>query len=277
MLATLDAHIAGLHHLLVLDPVCAPEDVAALARSRYPEAAWASQDELILEEHVALTGPWSLDDGVRRDFDLPAWAAQAWVCLVPQVRSGELPLGLIGTDPLLDAYPQAVPHGVEMDTLRFLQAAARRLGGAVHLAGTNVVFLPDPQSAVDLTVYSPDYLSPEAMMATIEREDAQIDGRMRRSWSISMPARPGDPDSGLIQIIHERQDAPFAISGLDWAGHSRGTEIRWHPPEDMRGRLRRAQRYLRRDVIHQVEALARAAVDRTGGVPLDDDGFIVAL
>nr|NLD41087.1 hypothetical protein [Actinomycetales bacterium] len=277
---TLDARLAGLHHLLVLDSTCSPADLAALARSRYPGATWLADDILQLEEEVTLTGPWPLDDEVRRTLDLPGWATQAWLCFCQQDRSGPLPLALEGTDPVLDAYPEAVPTGRELDTLRFLQAVARRLGGGVHLAGTAVVLLPDPQSAVDLTVYGQEYVVAEEFLEAAGREDLQVDATIRKSFSLWAPAIPGTSqgESGVIHVLHQRAPVPFALSGMEWAERARMTSIRWHPPHSLLGRLQRAERHRRLEVIRQIEALARIAVELSGGgVAIDDDGFVVAL
>lgn len=276
---TLDPHLAGLHHLLVLDATCSASDVAALARSRYEEASWIADDAIVLERDATLTGPWLVDDHVRTTLDLPSWATQAWVCLVPKTREGRLPLGLQGLDPILDAFPEAVPAGLEFDTLRFLQSVARRLGGGVHLAGTAVVLLPDPQSAVDLTVYGPARVDMDQFMAASGREDITVDGQVRRSWALWMPALPGaDLDEvGGIHVIHQRSEVPFAISGMDWAPNARMTSVRWHEPRPMIGRLQRADRQLRLRVIREVERLSRVVTGMDGGVVLDDDGFVVAL
>ena len=276
---TLDARLAGLHHLLVLDSSGSVADVTALARSRYPGAAMVADDILQLEEEVTLTGPWPFDDAVRRALDLPGWATQAWLCFCQQERSGVLPLGLEGVDPVLDAYPQAVPAGRELDTLHFLHSVARRLAGAVHLAGTAVVLLPDPQSAVDLTVYGPSAIVMEEFLGASHRKDIQVDNRIRKSWAAWMPALEGTDheESGIIHVIHQRSEVPFAISGMEWAERARMTGIRWHAPHSLLGRLQRAERHRRLRVIREIETLARAAIALSGGVALDDDGFVVAL
>lgn len=278
MPALLDLRLAAVHHLLVLDSSCTSEQVAALARSRYPDGSWTRQDELTLEESVVLTGPWPLDHNLRSIMDLPAWSAQAWVCLVPHERAGPLPPGLAGTDPILDAYPHAIPHGVELYTLRFLHAVARRLAGAVHLAGTGVILIPDPGSAVDLTVYGPSLFSVATLAAVTGRADAISDGVAATSWSASMLAVPGNEESGQIQVIHEPCEVPFALSGMEWADAAYGTAVRWNPPEWARGgRIHRAQRELRAEVIRQVEAVAAGIVAHTGGAVVDEDGFVVTL
>ncbi|MDO5495457.1 MAG: hypothetical protein Q4G64_07075 [bacterium] len=275
----LDPHLASLHHLLVLDAQCSAADVAALARSRYPDAAWIADDAIVLERDATLTGPWEVQPEVRSVLDLPAWSTQAWVCLTPKVREGGLPLGLEGHDPILDAFPSAIPTGIEFDTLRFMQSVARRLAGAVHLAGTSVVLMPDPQSAVDLTVYGPGRLDLEEFVATTGREDARIDSRIRKSWALWMPALPGGEldEVGGIHVIHQRSEVPFAISGMEWAEGARMTSVRWHEPRPMTGRLQRADRHLRLQVIQEIEQYARAAAMLVGGIAVDDDGFVVAL
>lgn len=273
----LDARLAGLHHLLVLDDAVSPSDVAALARSRFPEAGFSGTDLLVLFGQVHLTGPWELDDALRRTLDLPAWAQQAWLCFVQQDRSGPLPIGLIGTDPILDAYPHGVPDGDELDTLHFLQSVARRLGGGVHLAGTTTFLAPDPQSAIDLVVYTGASVPSEAVVAGLGRDDVRVDGT-DDTWALTMPPVEDDDDGGVLHVTHEPSPVPFAISGMPWAEHATAVAVRWYAPwEKEPARLSRRERGVRDRAIHAVETVARTVLRVGGGVVLDDDGFVVAL
>jgi len=273
----LDPRAAHLHHLLLVDADVTHDDVEALVRSHYPQSGWVAADAMALEVDVELTGPWAVGTAVRRQMDAPAWLEQAYLAVCPQERSGELPEALKGLDPIMDAYPFATPQGRELRTLTFLHAAARRLGGAVHLAGTAVLLQPDPESAVDLTVYAPAYAEVEPARAAIGRDDVVLDGRTRRSWSLSMPAA-----AGRIRVVSERHPMPpLALAGLPWvAPGARGYEVRWIEPDTYStrgGRLSISQRRVRSGVTSEIERIAGAIAELTGGVAVDDDGFIVAL
>lgn len=282
----LDPKAAHLHHLLLTDDEVAQTDLDSLARSWFPGAGQISMDAITLGPGVFLTGPWAVGGDLRARLDAPTWATSAYLALCPAERAGALPPDLLGTDPILDAYPHGVPTGTELEVLRFLAAAARRLAGALHPAGTAVLLQPDPASAVDLAVFAPTSLTAEAVAAAIGRDDVVLDGRTRRTWSISMPALPagaGDAEpAGILQVVSDRHPMPpLAIGALDWATPgARGYEVRWHPPEEYLarpGRLSLSQRRVRAAVIAEVERIAHAVQQLAGGVVVDDDGFLVAL
>ena len=282
MSAELEPRLARIHHLLLLDAAVTSEEVAALARSRYEQAGWAQSDLLTLEPGVFLTGPWTLPPELRAALDAPEWAAQAYLCIVPQDRAGELPQDLAGLDPAMDAYPYATPRGVEVATLRFLQAAARRLAGALRFGGTAVVSQPDPRTAVDLTVYTPSRLDRAEVLEVLEPHGARMDSESRSTFSLTLPPIPGRDDAGIIQVLSERHPrVPLALSGLEWAvDGARAYEVRWYPPEEflVRGiRLTAAQRAMRAEAAATVERVARLLVELGEGMAVDDDGFVVAL
>jgi hypothetical protein len=291
----LDPRAAHLHHLLLTDQEVSRADLDALARSWFPQAGEISLDAIALGPGLFLTGPWAVGEVIRSQLDAPPWATSAYLALCPQERAAALPPELLGIDPILDAYPAGIPHGRELEVLRFLHAAARRLAGALHLAGTAELLQPDPESAVDLSVYAPVTLTAEAVVEAIGRDDVSLDGRTRRTWSISMPAVPvrmpttarrgrraavASESAGILQVISDRHPMPpLAIAGLEWAAPgARGYEIRWHPPvEYVTGRLALAQRRVRAEVIAEVERIAREVVRLAGGVVVDDDSFLVSL
>ena len=269
----LSAHEAHLHHLILLDAEVTPEDVEALARSHYPHAGWVDTDTIALEHEVSLTGPWAVPAKIAAQLGAPGWVAQAVVVLCPQERLGEVPESLRGVDEIADAYPYATPQGIELETLQFARAAARRLAGALHLAGTAVTIQPDSDESIDLVVYAPIYLRGDQALALVSGGD--LDGMTRKTWSISLPAR-----AGAIQVMANLHPvAPIVLAAFEWAGLSvRGYEVRWHAPEDWLGReLTRAEREVRTEVAGAIETIAGRIAELTNGVCVDDDGFLVAL
>lgn len=273
MRAQLSPHDAHLHHLLLLDSEVAPDDVEALARSRYPHAGWVDAETIALDQDVLLTGPWDLARDVAEQLGAPGWATQAVLVICPQERRGEVPPELRGLDEITDAYPYATPGGAELETLQFARSAARRLAGALHLAGTAVTIEPDPDESIDLTVYAPTYLRADQALALIP--GATRDGETRRSWSVSLPAV-----AGQIQITAGVHPVPpIVLSGFDWVQLSvRGYEVRWHAPELMIGReLAPRERDVRNQVASTIEMIAGRIAQLTDGLAVDDDGFLVSL
>ena len=158
----LDRSLAEPRHLLALPSDVTPDEVEALAVSRFDDAGWTGPSSLRLTGPALLTGPWRLDDALRQALDLPGWAVTAMLLRCPVQRSAPVPRELLGLGGLLDAFPDGEPVEVEGEVLRHLLAQARRLGGALRLAGTGAVLVPDPATAVDLTVHAPVWLDPDA-------------------------------------------------------------------------------------------------------------------
>lgn len=161
-LPRLDRALAEPRHLLVLSAEVLPEEVEALAVSHFDDAGWTGPATLRVTGEAQLTGPWQVDDAVRSGLDLPAWAVAAMLLRCPVQRSAPVPPELRGMGGLLDAFPEGEPVGLEKVVLDHLLAQARRLGGALRVAGTGTVLVPDPASAVDLTVHTTVWLEPEA-------------------------------------------------------------------------------------------------------------------
>lgn len=163
----LDAGLAFAHHLLVLAEDVYAEDVEALAASRFEGAARRGPRLLALTGDAVLTGPWAVDDAARAALALPAEAALAYLLRAPVLRGAPPSDAAITQDARARAFADGMPFGVEGDAVDFLVAAARRLGGAVRIAGSGQVVVPDPDSDVDLWVYAPVWLDPQALLAVV--------------------------------------------------------------------------------------------------------------
>lgn len=158
-------------HLLVLGEDITADEVEALALSQDLHSGWVGASRLQLLPGAELQGPWKLDAELRNLFDLPPWAAQIMLLECEPVRSGPLPAALTGIDALSDAFPLAQPTGTELIALTRLRAIARRLAGALRLAGDPevrggkprpVLLTPDPETSISLTVYAPVWIAPDA-------------------------------------------------------------------------------------------------------------------
>jgi hypothetical protein len=286
-LTPLDRGLADSHHLLLLAEDVDAEELEALAVSRSEEAGWAAPDQLQLQPGVVLTGPWGVDDGLRTAYDLPAWAAQAYVLYSPVQRGGPLPAGLRGVDPVLDAFPNGVPEGVESDAIGHLRAMGRRLRGALRLAGSGAVVVPDPDAAIDLTVLAPVWLEHDACLEVLrpvlpalrsalddipaELADNELEGYMLVA----------DPGEGNLLEIHVTglEQVPTVLRGTAWAaGGVISYEVRWRPGRPdlaYSGRPPLGVRRERTRAAGLIEAAAAALHGVVGGEIVDDDGFLV--
>lgn len=164
--ADLDVGRARPHHLLAVPENVTVAEVEALAVARSPRAG-RTEGRLRLTEEASLSGPWRVTESARGVLDLPPRAAWAYLLHCPVHRSGPLPVELYGTDQLLDAFAAGLPEGPELEALEHCRAVARRLHGALRVAGSGAVLQPDPGAAVDRTVVSPVWLDPEACVQVL--------------------------------------------------------------------------------------------------------------
>jgi hypothetical protein len=185
-------------HLLALPPNVEPGELEVLALSRFGRVAWEEDDtprprtgllpavtaafgvravpaavmaasRLRLGRQSALVGPYGLTSSHATALGLPASSDTVWVVETPWER-GEAPFAFGGDrDGLRRAFPDGLPVREEERVVRWLVAAARRLGGAVRIAGNRVVLAPDPDAAVDLTLYTTRWPAPEELLANVRR------------------------------------------------------------------------------------------------------------
>lgn len=286
MSAPLVRALAEPHHLLVLPADIHPDELEALAVSRSETAGWTGEADLRLAPGVHLTGPWSLDADLRTAFDLPAWSAEAYLLRCPVQRGGPLPAELRGIDPLLDAFPEGVPVGVEQESLDHLRAFARRLGGALRLAGSGAVVVPDPEAATDLTVLAPVWLDHDACLQVLEQSLPHVRSLLDdvpdaaaadlQGYGIVSELAGGD----LVELIASGSArTPTVLRGEEWAADGVVTyELRWRParPETaFAARPPLGQRRARSEAAALIERAAVALHAVVGGEISDDDGFLV--
>lgn len=155
------------YHLLAVADDVSPQEVETLAAQIWPEAQWQKPGLLHLTGEAFLTGPWTLTPETITGLDLPMWARDAYLISAPALRGGPVPAPLLGTDPLVDAFPAGNPEGLELEVLQGVRRIARRLAGALRL-NTGSVLVPDPDSAVNLRVLSLVWLDPAACLRVLE-------------------------------------------------------------------------------------------------------------
>ena len=200
--------LAETYHLLVLADDVTVEEVEALALSQDPDAGWIGASRLQVMAGATLQGPWPIDDDLRRLFDLPDWAAQVMILACDRSRAPALPEALVGTDPLLDAFPDTQPAGTELVALTRLRAIARRLAGAIRVADSGAVVVPDPDRSTAMTIYAPVWLTPDGaahlLSAVAPGLGVQLDA----------PVPPG-PARGLESLDEQAQEQLLATLGAE--------------------------------------------------------------
>ncbi|MFD1718794.1 hypothetical protein [Georgenia deserti] len=283
----LDAGLADPHHLLVLGPDVTADEVEALAVSRSDTAGWAGHADIRLLPGVHLTGPWGIDPTLRVTFDLPNWADHAYLVQCPVLRTHPLPPALAGVDPILDAFPDGVPTGVEQEALDHLRAIARRLGGALRIAGSGAVVTLDPESATDLTVHAPIWLDPDACVSVLRPalpDPRNLLDEIPPDTAGDEPIEVYGVASGVGDDVVDVTVAgtahlPLAVRLEPWA--RRGViayEVRWRPARPDLAFLARpplGQRRARAGAALAIERAAAALHGAVGGTIVDDDGFLV--
>lgn len=186
--------VAG-RHLLLLPADVGHDEVEILALSRFPHARWEVEPTTVpprpsggarglryaepppgrlrLSRHSVLVGPYLVDADAAASLAVPTTAALAYELEGP-VERGERPWpGAGDRDGLSRVFAGGLPVRDEERCVAWLVAAARRLGGAVraaaHRDSPGGLLVPDPASAVDLTVWTDVWLDPEVALQTMRR------------------------------------------------------------------------------------------------------------
>jgi hypothetical protein len=157
-------------HLLLVPTTADVETVATLFRDRLPGSDLLNTGEVVLGRQTRITGPYelSMEDAVDAGVPMP-WTV--CYCLeAPVEREDAPPPGLDDRDGFAYAFPAGLPWRDEGRALHLMIGLARRLGGAVRVAGSMELILPDPERAVDYVIHSPTWLEPEVLLGVVLRE-----------------------------------------------------------------------------------------------------------
>jgi hypothetical protein len=157
-------------HLLLVPTTVDVEAVSSLLRDRLPNSDLAGTGEIMFGRYSRLTGPYelSLEDAVDAAVPMP-WTV--CYCLeAPIEREGPPIPGVDDRDGFAYAFPEGLPWRDEGRALHLLVSLARRIGGAVRVAGSLEMISPDPGRAVDHVVHSPTWLEPDVLLGVISRE-----------------------------------------------------------------------------------------------------------
>lgn len=198
-------------HILAVPKEVTPEEVEALVKSLWDVPGWEASGKLRLTAEAYITGPWRLRPATITTLNLPLWTAYGYLVSVPALRTANpMPDELVGRDPLMDAFPDGTPTGVELEVLDNLRKIARRLAGLLRVS-TGVVIVPDPDSAVNLRVLSPVWLDPAACLAVVQRAFPEA-----RSLLDSVPPTGPKPRRGARPT--PRAETPEERMEFDRAG-----------------------------------------------------------
>lgn len=299
---SLDAPTAAAYHLLLLPPAVTPEDVEALAVSVWSEAGWIAPGVLRLQDSVNLEGPWTLTRqtlaqlGVGEDLAEPSPReddAQAWILRCPP-RRGSAPSEQVQSfDIWARAFPEGMPVGVEQKVLDVIRRIARRLGGAIRVAGSGVIVRDEHDPTVSLRVFTNQWLPPDHMWQilsghleglTFANQLSDVDSGIPQVEP-GMPYALLAPVSAASQVLIGVRQERYAPRALRWENWARGVlfvhEIVWVQPEELsaeatrptrRGRLERS----RAEQMAETAAAAIATATAHAAV-IDEDGFLLAL
>jgi hypothetical protein len=156
-------------HLLLVSSTVDVQAVQALLRDRVGECDLVETGEVQLSENAVLTGPYQLtmEDAVDAGVPMP-WTV-VYSLEAPVQREDPAPRGSDDRDGFAHAFPDGLPWREEGDALHLLVALARRLRGAVRMAGSLELVQPDPERAVDLHLHSPYWVNPDVLHGVLVR------------------------------------------------------------------------------------------------------------
>jgi hypothetical protein len=160
------------HHLLLLPSQDASrEQVANLVRSRVDDAELDLTGSAQVGRRSAISGPHRLSAVDAETLGTPADLPTAYLLVAPQERDAggfQTFVDPVETALWMRAFPTGPPFREEGTLVGLGLDLARRLGGAVRVAGTGILMQPDPTRNVDLTVWSPYWVTPADLVSLVE-------------------------------------------------------------------------------------------------------------
>ena len=306
----LPLELAQDHHLFCVGASVEDDELEALAVSAWDEAHWVAPGRLHLRGGVELSGPWSLPVNVRGELGLGADLTSAWVLECEPMRGARVPEELRGSDRWAEAFPEGLPFGTEYQVLLVLERMARRLAGALRIAGSGRIIQPDPDSAVSLASAFPEVIDSRELIgqdappqtrreAAAERELRSVAPELSDELREAL-ARDRERAEASEQVVdgyallapianqsmmmieaHQVERAPHVLRWEQWAqGAVIEYRLRWLPkgqvqiPEAI---VTRSERLERMRSIRDIESAATIIHAITGGAVVDEDDFLVSL
>jgi hypothetical protein len=155
-------------HLLLVPSTVTIHEVAELVKARVRGSDMAGTGAVRLGRHSRLLGPFELtmEDAVDAGVPMP-WTV-TYAFQAPHEREDPPPPGVDDRDGFAHAFPDGLPWREEGRGLHLLVSLARRLHGAVRVAGGGTI-TPDPDRAVDILVHSPYWLDADVLVKIVSR------------------------------------------------------------------------------------------------------------
>ncbi|MDR2454706.1 MAG: hypothetical protein LBD51_09325 [Bifidobacteriaceae bacterium] len=216
---TLTSALADTHHILALGGDIEAGELALLAATRWKRVEQA-MGEIGLSRYSSLFGPYKVGAALGATLGLPRGLHQAWIANTLTERGDPPFLRALDPTGISRAFPTGLPVREERRVADFLVAAARRLGGVVRFHGSGLMVAPVPDGALDLSVFSPLWLEPEAALATARAVVPRF--RLAIDWHAFAPT-PQAPaaetlgDPGLAVDPARRNEALAAARAGDAA------------------------------------------------------------
>jgi len=160
----------AVRHLLLVPSTVDIETVDIAFRDRLPDTDLFGTGEIFLGRHSRISGPYelSMEDAVDAGVPMP-WTV--CYCLEAPFEREDPPIpGVDDRDGFAQAFPEGLPWRDEGRALHLLVDLARRLRGAVRVAGSLDLIQPDPDRAVDFVIHSPTWLDPDVLLGVVSRE-----------------------------------------------------------------------------------------------------------
>src|SRR5512144_2743140 len=207
------------------------DDVGDLVRARVPGSELGRTGQAALGRHSAISGPYelSMEDAVDAAVPMPWTVVYA---LSAPIEREDPPLpGVDDRDGFAHAFQQGLPWREEGRALQLLVALARRVGGAVRIAGragSDALIQPDPDRAVDVVLHSPYWLDPDVLLGVVQRvlptaqleiegedwngpSDGAYSGALAAPYLIETPLSERD----LSQLHHHADQVDLSVMAED--------------------------------------------------------------
>lgn len=194
-------------HLLLVPSSTPAEVVAEFVAARVDDADLASGSAQV-GRRSAIAGPVHLTPEAAAAAGVPGAWDTAYRLVAPRERDAGAYALIADAGERARwqyAFPDGRPYREEGDLVALGLELARRLSGALRVAGTNAVLVPDPDRDVDLSVWSRHWVDAERLLGLLAPvlRDARVD---RPDPVGSHRAPPGDVDLWTIDPADPRAE-----------------------------------------------------------------------
>lgn len=282
--------------------------IEALATAWFPEAGWVSEPSsgpaerpmagarfrgvvpddvrrpgvLQLTEGGEVVGPFVVPAPQSLALDLASSVAELWAVRVAHRSRDRLPAEVDDRDGLARVFAAGLPDDVELRVLRWMVAAARKVGGTLFVDGA-VPLAPEPTAAVDLTLYSAQALTPDAALGSLQTvvPGARVVEVVERPDRLVDYALDGETayDGALRVVVRKVDVVPAVLGALDWREYGPfAYRMSWVPadPYELEVEEPSGLHLIARSRMRaSVARLASVLQGRAAGVLVDDGGFEV--